>query len=342
MTENNLFQPKSVNRLTNFTWIVLAVLVLLFFSSCGEKEPERYRVGILVGFPKFAAIAEVFKKEMAALGYVEGKNIMYDQREVHLDPAGERRVVEQFVKEKVDLIFAFPTSASMSAKNVTRDTTVPVLFAVAAIEGNNLVESVRRPGGNITGVRYPGPDLTLKRLELFRELLPDLRRLYITYNPDYPANKAPLEVLRKAAPSLGITLVENPVRSVGDIQKDLASREAGEDPGLDAIQLLPDDISQSVDGWSLISGFAERHGIPVTGSGAVELGPMVVFNYGLFISQYGELAAPLAHKILRGTPAGSIPVISADPHLLLNYRRARELGLNVPEGWLGMATEILH
>lgn len=342
MTENGPFQPRSVNWLTALNGIVLLVMIVLLFSACGEKRPKTYRVGILVSFPKFSVIADVFKKEMAALGYREGENIIYEQQEVHLDPEGERRVVEKYVREKVDLIFAFPTSASVSAKTVAQGTGIPVLFAVAAIEGNNLVESVRRPGGNITGVRYPGPDLTLKRFELMQELLPDLKRLYVTYNPDYPANKVPLEVLRKAASASNVTLVENPIRSVEDIRRDLAARDTGEDIGLDAIQLLPDDISQSADGWSQIGEFADRHRVPVSGSGAVELGPMVVFNYGLFISQYGELAAPLAHKILQGTPAGSIPVISAEPHLLLNYRRARELGLTVPESWLGMATEIIH
>ena len=77
-------------------------------------------MGILVGFTKFSGIADSYKKEMTALGYIEGEDIVYDQQEVHLDPAEERRVVDKFVREKVDLVFAFPTSASLSAKAVTR------------------------------------------------------------------------------------------------------------------------------------------------------------------------------------------------------------------------------
>ena len=328
---------RAVNRLAAIIWIALFGLLLF---ACEGKKSEEYRVGILVGFPKFSVIAETFKEEMASLGYIEGKNIFYDQQAVNIDPAGERRIVEKFVKEKVDLVFAFPTSGAVSAKAVTQGTDIPVLFAMAGIEGNNLVDSVRRPGGNITGIRYPGPDLTLKRHELLQELLPKLKRLYITYNPDYPANRGSLQILRQAVEADGGTLVENPVSNVESIGADLEKREAADDIGLDAIMMMPDNISQSSAGWPLIDGFASRHKLPVSGAGAAITDPGVVFRYGPDIPGVGRMAAPLADKILQGTKAGTIPVLSAEAYLRVNYKLVKELGLAVPASWLEMATEI--
>jgi putative ABC transport system substrate-binding protein len=327
----------AVKLLNKIIWVSLFGLLLI---TCDGGKSKVYRVGILNGFPKFSSIADTFKEEMESVGYIEGKNIVYDQQVANIDTTAEHRIVEKFVEEKVDLIFAFATSAAVSAKAVTRGTDIPVLFAMAGIEGNNLVDSVRRPGANITGVRYPGPDLTLKRYELLRELLPGLRRLYITYNPDYPANRGPLKVLRRAVAADGNTLVENPVSNADSIRADFEKREAAGDIDLDAILMMPDDISQSNAGWSLISGFASRHRLPVSGAGAAMTDPGVVFRYGPDIPEIGRQAAPLAAKILQGTPPGTIPVVSAEAHLRVNYRLMRELNLTVPEGWLEMAKTI--
>ena len=325
-------------------WKILVCLFVsaLLWSGCEAEKPRVYRVGILVGFPPFISVVDGFKAEMAKLGYKEGENIFYDEQEVNLDPDKHRRVIKQFVADKVDLIFVFPTGATVTAKAATEGSKIPVLFAMAGLEGNNLVESVRHPGGYITGVRYPGPDLTLKRVEFFQELVPDLKRLYLTYNPNYPGNKIPLETLRLLAPSLGITLVEVPVTSAEGIQADLGARTGAEDIGLDAIMIMPDDISQSPAGWRLISEFAARYKVPVSGASGVTVHNGAVFNYAPEIAEAGRLAAPLADKIIRGTPAGSIPVVTPESYLAINYKLAQQLELTVPEDLLRMAKEIIR
>ena len=314
---------------------------VLFWGGCTEK-PRVYRVGVLDGFPPFAAVVDGFKSEMAELGYKEGENIFYDEQEVSLDPGDHHRVIKKFVADKVDLIFVFPTGATVTAKKAAAGSNIPVLFAMAGIEGNNLVESVGHPGGNITGVRYPGPDLTLKRLEFLQELLPGFKRLYVTYNPDYPANKIPIMTLRPLVPSLGLTLVEVPVVSVEDIRADLQKRAGAQDIGLDAIMIMPDDISQSPPGWRLIKEFADRFKVPVSGASGVTVHNGAIFNYGPDIEEAGRLAAPLADKIFKGTPAGSIPVVTPEAYLAFNYKLALQLGLTVPDSLLRMAKEIIR
>ena len=324
------------------TILTLAALLALLLSGCGAEKPKVYKVGILNGFPPFAELGEGFKAKMTDLGYIEGKNIVYDVQESNFDPAAEERIVKQFVADKVDLIFTFATESAISAKAGSAGTDVPVVFAFAVLEGNHLIESVRQPGGNITGVRFPGPDLSVKRFEILHELAPQAKRVGIIYNANYPANKSQLEALHPAAAAVGISLVEIPIKSVADIEADLQAREAAADIGMDAILIITDDLSQSPDGWSIISQFAANHNIPIAGSAAFEADTGAIVSYIPDSFETGKLAAPLADKIFKGTPAGSIPVLTPESDLRINYKLAQQLGLTVPEGLLSQATQIIR
>lgn len=130
---------------------IMAVMLSLLLSGCGEKKPKVYRVGILNGFTTFSGIADGFKTKMTELGYVEGQNIIYNLHEVDGGSAEEQRVLEKFVVDAVDLIFAFPTGSAIAAKAASQGATIPVVFAMANLEGTNLIENLRQPGGNITG-----------------------------------------------------------------------------------------------------------------------------------------------------------------------------------------------
>jgi putative tryptophan/tyrosine transport system substrate-binding protein len=324
-------------------WTILAgvIVISLLLSGCAQR-PKVYRVGIVSGADSFASIADGFKAKMTELGYAEGKNITYDLQKVNVDPAGEQRVVKKFVDDKVDLIFAFPSGAAIAAKVATQGTNIPVVFANVTIEGNNIVESVRQPGGNITGVRFPGPDLTVKRFEFLMQLAPRTKRLWITYDTNYATTKSALEALRPAVAAAGVTLVEAPVTNVEGIQADLQARAKSADIGMDAILIMPEILSQSQAGWAVISKFAADHQVPIAGSPASEADQGAVFSYIPDSLEFGKLAAPLADKVLKGTKAGTIPVVSPEARLRLNYKRAQELGLAVPEGLLKQATEIIR
>lgn len=327
-------------------FLVLALLVVVWMvvNGCSRKahEGKVYQVGIISGAEGFVTIADGFKAKMAALGYLEGENIVYDVQQLNADPEGEKRAAEKFVQAKVDLILAFPTGPALAAKTAARGTDIPVVFALAGIEDNNLVQSVASPGGNITGVRFPGPELTVKRLEILHELVPQARRILLLYDPDYSTIPTALSELRPAASSLGLTLVEEPVKDVGHIKAALRRRVRSASIDIDAILMMPDILTQSPDGWQIISGFAKGHKIPIGGALDFEVDLGALFSFVPDNVEMGTMAASLADKILQGTPAGTIMVVTPPGHLKLNYRAIQELGLTAREGLLSMAEEVIR
>ncbi|MBN1220389.1 MAG: ABC transporter substrate-binding protein [Anaerolineae bacterium] len=324
------------------TVLILAALFTLLLSGCGAEQPKVYRVGILGG-GSMAVISDGFKAGMAELGYIEGQNIVYDAPATAADLSDVQGIAQKFVEDKVDLIFTSgSTPSALAAKAATEGTDIPVVFSYAATEESNLVESVREPGGNITGVRYPGPEQISRRLEILLELAPQVKRVWIGYDKNNPNTDLTLKALRPAASALGVTLVEVPAATIEEIEADLAARAQAADPGLDAIILMPDGFSHGPDGFALMTKFAAEHKIPLCGSFLYTVEQGAVFGNANDLIKVGELAAPLADKIFKGTPAGTIPVITPEQDLYINYKVAQELGLTVPEGLLKQAAQIIR
>jgi putative ABC transport system substrate-binding protein len=335
-----------INKNINFRWQIVLVFILViltaFWGSCSKKPQKVYRVGIISGVDTFIDMADGFKTKMAELGYIEGGNITYDLQKLNNDPEGDERVARKFVADKVDLIFAFPTEPALAAQEAAKGTNIPIVFGFAGLQGNKLVESVFKPGGNITGVRFPGPELTAKRLEILHEFVPSAKRIGIIYDPDYPNADSALEALRPTASSIGLLLVEIPAVSAADIRAALKKRTESANVGMDAILIMPDILCHTLEGFAEITKFADKHKLPIGGGHISQADTGAMFGYSPDNFEMGELAATLADKILKGTPAGTIMVITPPAHLRINYKRASELGLSVPEGLLNRADEIIR
>jgi len=337
MNQNMPVKYKQKIILTTFL-----IMACVFTSGCGEKKEKVYHVGILSGAGIFNKIADGFKTKMTELGYIEGTNIVYDLHELDTEPAGQERVARRLVEDKVDLIFAFPTGPSLAAKAAVQGTSIPVVFALAGIEGNNLVESISKPGGNITGVRFPGPESIVKRLDILHELVPKANRIYIIYDHNYPNANIAIEQLRPASRDMGLTLVEDPVNNLEELRASLQERAALDDIGIDAIMIMPEILSQTSEGFGEILKFANEHKAPIAGATAYTADLGAMFSYGPDTFELGMLAAIQADKIFKGTPAGTIMVVTPTIYLRLNYKVIKELGLDVSEGLLSMTKEIIR
>ncbi|MBN1811479.1 MAG: ABC transporter substrate-binding protein [Anaerolineae bacterium] len=340
MRGGKYFQNRVVNRWTILT--LMTVLALLLGGCCPREEPKVYRVGVLAGLAFVADITDGFKAGMAELGYVEGENIIYDVQSTDFDMEAYRNILQQFVEDKVDLIFVFPTEATMEAKVATEGTDIPVVFSFALIEGMGIVDSVREPGGNVTGVRYPGPDIAIKRFEIMRELAPEATRMLIPYQKGYPIVGPQLEALRPVAEAAGVTLIEAPAADAAELDAILQAQVQPDGVGMDAILFLAEPLAVTPDPFAVMGKFAYEHKVPIGGALMAAEGYESVFGVNVESFACGKQAAPLADKIFRGTPPGEIPVVSAENFIQINYKAAQVMGLTVPDGLLSEADEVIR
>lgn len=323
-------------------WAILAAAIVigLLLSGCGAPAPKVYHIGIISSNKTFDLVQNGFKAKMAELGYIENKNVTYIVETANPDQADRDAHAKKLVDAKVDLIFAAGTPDTQAAQTATKGTTIPVVFAYGQIEGTNLVASVREPGGNMTGVRYPGPEMIARRVEVLAEMVPTVKRVWVGYR-DGAVNDGPaLDALRPAAKAQGITLVEVPAKSLDDIKADLAARAKASDPGIDAIVTMPDEFNTAPDAFGVLSAFAAESKVPIAGGVASQANGSLFIN-STDLKNVGALAAPLADKVLKGTNPGTIPVVTPEQTLVINTRMAQQLNVTVPDGLLKLASDLI-
>ena len=325
------------------TLLAGVIVISLLLGGCAQK-PKVYRVGVLSGLDFFAPAIDGLKNKMTELGYTEGQNIVYDVQKTNVDVNAYRKIVQKFVADKVDLIFVFPTEAAAVAKAGTQGTNIPVVFDLSFtdVKEIDLINSVREPGGNITGVRFPSVDIASKRLEILLEMVPTAKQIWVPYLKDYPNVPGQLDAIRPLAQNAGITLSEFAATSPQDLQAELDRRAASGNVGMDAVLLIAEPLSITPDFFAVLGKFSYEHQIPVGGA------LMTVGDYGTIFGLLpnakltGGQAAILADKVLKGTSAGTIPVVTTESYLQINTKAAQALGVKVPDGLLKMANEVIR
>ncbi len=329
-------------------WVLLSIVIVIamLLGACSTAQTSKvYRVGILSGLDAFAPSVDGFKNKMTELGYIEGENITYDVQSTNVDFAAYQTITKKFVADKVDLIFVFPTEASMEAKTATQGTDIPVIFSLAFtdVPEVDLINSVREPGGNMTGVRFPSADIANKRLEILLEMVPTAKRIFIPFLKDYPNVPGQLEAMKTLAENQGIELIEFAAASPADLQAELDRRAALDDVGIDAILMIAEPLAITPVFYDLLGKFSYEHKIPIGGA-LMNVGADYASIFGLLpdAALTGAQAALLADKALKGTPAGTIPVVTSESYFRINYRAAQALGVTIPEGLLNQAVEIIR
>lgn len=332
-------------------YIALIVILVLLLAAGGTygtyrtmqaNAPEKiYRVGILSGLEFFADVSVGFKERMAELGYVEGRNIIYDEVKAP-SPVGNEALIQHFVDDKVDLILVYPTEASVEAKAVAKESGIPIISTGAYMDDNGLIESVRTPGGNLTGVRFPSQEIAAKRFDILRQLVPSAKRIFIPFLKDYPTVEPALRSIRPKAAAAGITLIEKPFASPDEFIAYISSDAVNTNVPMDAILEIAEPLSVIPVTNEALFRFAEKHKIPIGASVITEAdyGPM--FSLGPNSKEIGRLAAPLADKIFRGIDAGTIPVVTPESDLNINFKAAQKLGITISESLLSIAHRIVR
>ena len=304
-----------------------------------EAQPagKVYRIGILETIPaaRNADNLAALRKGLRDLGYVEGRNLIIEYRSA--DGRAERfpDLASELVRLKVDLIVTRGTPAARAAKNATG--TIPVVMATMG-DPRAIVASFANPGGNITGVTTFSTELTAKRFELLKELVPNLSRVALLHNMGNPAAPPEWEETKTAARSLGLQAELLDVRSQGDLGRafELAVRQ-----GVDALVIGADGLTQMHQ--QTIVDLVARNRLPAAYPARefVEAGGLIAYavNYPDLYFRF----ARFVDKIFKGAYPGDLPVERPTKfELVINLKTAKALGLTIPPAVLARADEVIE
>jgi putative ABC transport system substrate-binding protein len=296
----------------------------------GKKIP---RIGIIDDAP----IWQHFREALRQAGFVEGQSIAYEYRTAAGDPARLATAATELAALPVDLIATFGTPASRAAKAAT--STIPIVaISVGDPIRAELVQSFARPGGNVTGNTILGPDLSPKRLQLIKEVVPTVARIAFLWNPDNASNAAMLDELRPAARALGLSLTDVPARRVDDFDPAFAAMLNARS---DAMLMTNDPFQQQH--VRKVIDFTLAHRLPGIFQTRENVAAGGLMSYGASFSELFRNGAVYALKILQGTRPEDLPVLQPERfELVINVKTARAIGLHITESFLLRCDEVIE
>ena len=277
-----------------------------------------------------------FVQRLHELRWNEGRTIAIEYRWAEGREERAAELAAELVRLKVDVIVTSGTPQVLAAKQAT--SVIPIVFAAAGDPvGNNLVASLARPGGNVTGLANLTPETGGKRLEFLREVVPGLRRLAILANVSNPAVVLEIAEAQAAARMLGLEVVTPEIRRAEDIAPAFKALEGR----VQALYVSPDALV--ITNRARIHALAMGVRLPTMyfSREYVEAGGLM--SYGVNLPDQFRRTADYVDKILRGAKPGDIPVEQPTKFdLIINLTTAKALGLTIPESFLLRADEVIE
>jgi putative tryptophan/tyrosine transport system substrate-binding protein len=317
----------------------LSFLFAILFTLCSaaEAQPSKvYRIGVVLpGGPLYEAVEGV-KEGLKELGLEDGKQYALTIRDTQGDPKVAEEVARSFEGDKVNLIYALATSVTTTVKAVT--TNVPVVFCVGSdpVTGK-LVDSFAKPGGRLTGIHFLVRDLTAKRLELLKEILPKATRVLTLYDPGNRVAVEAAKSAREEAKRLGLKFVERQVSSIEEFKQVLQALKIGD---ADAYFYLPDAMVSSQ--AQVIVDTAKAKKLPTMFQEQSLITKGGLASYGQNYHAIGRAAAKYVQRVLTGTHPRDLRIETIeDVELVINLKTAKELGLNIPSALLARASKVI-
>jgi putative ABC transport system substrate-binding protein len=308
----------------------------------GAQQAGRvYRVGVLVTASRpdgQAFLGNTFGQGMRDLGYVEGRNLVLEVRfaEGHLERLPS--LAQELIRLSPDVLFVATTPGALAAKATTA--TIPIVFAaVADPVGVGLITNLARPERNVTGITHIVAELTGKRLELLKEILPSATRIAVFVNPDDP--NAPSQIRHAEASARSLKVQLHPVLNVRGASDLEGAFDTAVRSGAAAVLRMVDPTVFPLRVET--AALAVRHRLPVMYAFRedVEVGGLVA--YGASLPAQFRQAATLVHKILRGAKPSDLPVEQPTKfELVLNLKTAKALGLTIPPSVLARADQVIE
>jgi putative tryptophan/tyrosine transport system substrate-binding protein len=321
--------------------LITLALGLLVAPLAVEAQPQAgkvWRVGVLSAlYPAHADPPQAFRQQLREFGYIEGQNLVIEWRDAQQTSDQLPSLAAELVRLKVDLIVADVTVATRAAMRAAP--TVPIVMALAADPvGDGLVSSLARPGGNVTGIALMHPDVSAKRLQLFKEVLPEGARVAVLWHPPTPWHHAMLQAVEAVAPSLGLQLVPMAVQQPGEFDGRFAAMAQER---MDA--LFVGDNPFFLTYRTRLLELATKSRLPTMFGNRDYVSAGGLMSYGVDYPGLFRRAAYYVDRILKGTKPADLPVEQPMAfELVLNLKTADALGLTIPPTLLFQATEVIR
>ncbi|AUS95597.1 peptide ABC transporter substrate-binding protein [Clostridium thermosuccinogenes] len=322
--------------------ICLLAGTLLTLSACSSKEKDdssaskdgKKKIGIIqiVEHPSLNTIRETFIEQLEKNGFKDGENITIDYQNAQNDQTNLKTIAKKFATNKYDLIVAIATPSALAAAGETKD--IPVLFsAVTDPVSAQLVKSLEKPGGNVTGTSDAVS--AAKIMELAMRITPEIKTIGALYNSSEINSISVINDLKEFAKSNGLTVVEATVTSSSEVQQAVQSLVGK----TDAIFSPIDNTVASA--MPVVAQIANKAKIPVYVGADSMVKDGGLATYGINYPVLGRETADMAAEILKGKNPGDMPVrIMTEVDIYINKATADEIGLTIPEDVLNEAAEI--
>ncbi len=317
------------------TFMVILIIASLLLTACGGEQDKTYTIGVINIVPALDNTLEGFKEGMTEFGYIEGENITYIYNGATTDMSQLDAVAQGLVEANVDLILAIATPSTKAAQKATAGTDIPVVFVpVTDPVAAGLVDSLQKPGGNITGVTFGVQEA--RRLEWLVKIAPTIEQLYVPYNPEDPSPIQALKTVSEAAEKLGIELITRETRNPDEVMAAIENipEEA------DGFFLLPDSLVST-----RIPDIVEtttKLNLPTSSPNTSNVNDGLLTSYGTEQISSGKQAARLADQIFKGVKPADLPVETAEFFLAINLKTAEAIGLDVPDEILRQADNVIR
>jgi putative tryptophan/tyrosine transport system substrate-binding protein len=309
-------------------------------AQAQQKERVR-RIGILVPFPKsdarFQAYIREFRQALLRLGWSEGRNIQFDERWSTDNMDAVRADAAGLVELKPDVIFIAGDRVLTAFMKLTSTTPI-VVGAVSDPIATGAVESLARPGHNVTGFSLLEFSMFGKMLAILKEIAPDISRVGMMHNPDNPVGVTYRLWFESNAGQLRVQPIDFPIHDAADIERAIAGIVERPDGGF----LLPPDVTTSIH-YKEVANLMARYRVPAIYSSPSFLEAGGLVTYGADISEMFRQAAGYVDRILRGEKPGDLPFQQPTTYRLrINLKTASAMGLTVRPALLARADEVIE
>jgi ABC-type uncharacterized transport system substrate-binding protein len=306
-------------------------------AARAQQGGKKYIVGRFTAGSVDQPLYDVFTEALRELGWVEGENVVFERRyaENRLERLPE--LAADLVRLKVDVIVAAGTLAPLAAKRAT--STIPIVMTTAGDPlGSGLVDSLARPGGNVTGMSLMVPELGGKRLELLKELLPRLARVAVLWNAANPYSALVFKQVQAAGSVLEIEVQSLEVRQPDDFD---GAFETVRRQHPDALMTVEDPLT--FNHRKRIADFAAGQLLPTLQGFREDVTAGALMSYGANQADLIRRAAGYVDKILKGAKPADLPVQQPTKfELVINLKTAKALGITIPPSLLARADEVIE